>query len=172
MAHIYVKNSLSNLKAAKISINIPSFVSVSSEGEPKWFLEIATTYLTASGTMIRPVYVDRTLPFEEVDAAIADAISKIASQIDWNPLVPDDSAPYINEYKPVGSAVSIASNVDIAVKEDTPSAGIDLSETEILLSTGEVDLDITDECRIEGTPFNYSIHWEPPERKYRHYEEE
>jgi len=170
MAHIFVKNSLSNLKAAKLNVNLPMYVTTDSDGEPIWLLEVATTYPSASGTKIRPTYIDKTLSFEELDAALAESVSKIASQIDWEPLVPDDSAPYITEYKPIGANVSIASNIDINLKEDTPSAGIDLSGVSIVLNTGAVDLDITSECIIEGTPFEYDIHWEPPERKTKHYQ--
>jgi len=172
LAHIYVKNSLSNLKAAKVNINLPAYVSTDSEGDPIWLLEVATTYPSVSGTKIRPVYINKATPFEELDAAVASAVSKIASQINWLPLAKDDSPPYVTEAKPMGSAVSIASNIEIDIREDAPSAGIDLSEVEIVLNTGAVDLDITNECVIAGTPFEFNIHWEPPVRLTQHYDEE
>ena len=172
MPHILIKNSLSNLKAAKLNINIPSFVSVRSGGDPKWFLEIATTYPSVSGTNIAPVYIDSTLNFDEIDEAVATAVSNIAAQIDWGELELDDAAPYIIKNYPVGEAVSIASNIIIELKDDIPSAGIDLSDVEVILNTGGVDLDITSECFIEGTPFNYVIRWEPSDRKYSYYMED
>lgn len=172
MAHIFVKNSLSNFKAAKVDVNFPIFVTTDSEGDPIWVLETATTYLTASGTKIRPAYVDKTAAFKNLDEAVAETVSKIASQIDWLPLIEDESSPYVVEMRPLGDEVSIASNIYIDIKEDAPSSGMDLSEVQILLITEGTEFDITDECVIDGDPFYYNVHWEPPNRITKHYKEE
>ncbi len=170
MAHIFVKNSLSNLKAAKLDINFPMYVTTDSEGDPIWLLETATTYPSASGTAIRPVYIDKATRFEDLDEAVAEAVSEIASQIDWLPLEEDNDPPYIVEIRPLGAEVPIASNVYIDIREDAPSAGIDLSEVKVTVMTGETDFDITNECTITGDPFYYNIHWEPPSRITRNYQ--
>lgn len=170
MAHIFVKNSLSNLKSAKLNVNIPKYVTTESKGDPIWLLEIATTYPSASGTRIRPSYINQTTTFEELDSSIANAVSEISSQIDWEPLINDDAPPYIEEYGPKGLEVSIASNINIEIKDKIPSAGIDLSDAQILINPGDTDIDITDECFVEGTPFYYNIRWEPAERKTERYE--
>lgn len=171
MAHIFVKNSLSDLKTAKLDINFPIYVTTDSKGDPIWVLETATTYPSVSGTQIPPSYVNKATAFEDLDEAVADSISKTASQIDWLPLVEDADSPYIDEIRPVGDSVSIASNIYIDIREDAPSAGIDLSEAVITLNNGTVDFDITNECVITGSPFYYNIHWEPPSRVTRNYTE-
>lgn len=172
MAHIFVKNSLNNSKAAKINLNLPVYVSTKSKGNPIWLLEVATTHLSVSGTKIQPAYINDTSSVEELDSAIADAVSEIANQIDWFPLVTDDTAPCVDIFSPEGAAVSIGSNVFISVKENMPSAGIDLSEAVIVIDVGDTEFDITSECSIHGDPFEYNISWEPPKRVYKRYEEE
>lgn len=172
MAHIFVKNSLSNLKAAKVDINFPMFVTTDSDGDPIWLLETATTYPSASGTSIRPVYINKATKFADLDEAVAEAVSEIASQIDWLPLEEDDSPPYVVDIRPIGEEVSIASNIYIDIREDAPSAGIDLSEATVVVTTEGTDFDITEECSITGDPFYYNIHWEPPSRITRNYKQE
>ncbi len=172
MAHILVKNSLSTSKAAMLDINFPIFVTTDSKGDPIWVLETSTTYPSASGTKIRPAYIDKVTAFEDLDEAVAETVSKIAAQRDWLPLVEDEHPPYVLELRPLGDAVSIASNVYIDIKEDAPSAGIDLSELKVFITTEDTEFDITDECVIDGDPFYYNVHWEPPARITRHYKEE
>ncbi len=172
MAHILVKNSLSNYKAVLVDINFPIVVTTDSEGDPQWVLETATTYPSASGTDIRPVYAHKATAFNSLDDAVADAISEIAKQIDWEPLVEDEDPPYVTSIKPLGGAVSIASNINIDIQDDVPSAGIDLSDVKVTLTTGNTDFDITDDCVIDGDPFYYNIHWEPPSRITRNYKQE
>lgn len=164
MAHIFVKNSLSELKAAKISVNIPTVTTTTSKGDPIFVLEVATTYPSASGTNIRPTYIDKTKDIETLDNAVDDSVSKIASQIDWLPLTKDDSAPYVVEAIPFGDNVSISSNIFINIKEIMPSAGIDLTDVQVFLHNGFVEFDITEECEVEGTPFSYNLYWQPPLR--------
>jgi len=172
MAHILVKNSLSNYKAVLVDINFPIVVTTDSEGDPQWVLETATTYPSASGTRIRPAYVHKATAFNSLDDAVADAISKLAKQVDWTPLAEDDTPPYISEVRPLGGAVSIASNIHIDIKDDVPSAGIDLSEVKVTITTENTEFDITDECVMDGDPFFYNIHWEPPTRVTRNYKQE
>lgn len=164
MAHIFVKNSLSELKAVKTNVNVSTVVTTESEGDPIFVLEVATTYPSYSGTKIRPAYTDKVLDSSNLDDCIANGLSKIASQIDWGDLSEDDSPPYVDEVRPVGNSVSIASNILIDIKELNPSAGIDLSDATVVLNNGFVDFDITEECEVEGTPFNYTLHWRPTNR--------
>jgi len=172
MAHILVKNSLSNYKAALVDINFPIVVTTDSEGDPKWVLETASTYPSASGTKINPVYAHKITAFNSLDDAVAKAISEIAKQIDWDPLVVDATSPYVTDVKPLGDSVSIASNVSIDIVDDIPSAGIDLSDIQVTLTTENTVFDITNECTIEGDPFYYNVHWEPPSRITRNYKQE
>ena len=170
MAHIFVKNSLSNSKAVLVDINFPRIiVAPDSDGNPKWVLETASTYPSASGTKINPSYVHGAESFDNLDDAVAHAISKIASQIDWSPLEDDHCSPYVSSIAPYGDSVSIASNIQIDIKEEIPSAGIDLSDVKVSLTTEDTEFDITNECVIDGDPFFYNIHWEPPSRITRNY---
>ena len=163
MAHIFVKNSLSELKAAKVNINVTSVVTTESEGDPLFVLEAATTYPSISGTKIRPAYANK-INDNNLDYTIDELVSKIASSIDWAPLEKDTVPPIIQSVAPIGNAVSIASNIYIDLIDERPSSGIDLSEAQIMLNNGVIDFNITEECTIEGTPFNYIIRWIPPLR--------
>lgn len=171
MAYILVKNSLSNSKAAKININFTKFATTNLEGEEVWLLEASTTYLSASGANIAPVYVHNVTSIDNVDSVIEGAISEIAKQIDWEPFVKDKVSPYINSTHPIGDNVSMASNIYINIKDKNPSSGIDLSEAIIILNNGMVDTDITNDCTIRGNPLHYTIEWKQTNRVYKHYEE-
>lgn len=171
MAHTFVKNSLSNLKNVKVNINFLKYVNNGSDGDPIWIIEAASTYPPASGTKITPSYVNNIDTLENVDEAISQVVSEVAKQIDWLPLVRDDSPPYVVEVGPLGSDVSIASNIYIDIKDDAPSSGIDLSDVKIFINNSTIDIDITEQCIIEGDPFFYTIRWEPTHRLPRHYEE-
>jgi len=172
MAHIFVRNSLGINTNVKIDVNFPVIVTTGSEGEPKWLLEVATTYPSISGTDIRPIYINKTTAYDDLDEPIADAVSEIASQIDWYPLVDDLLIPFVSEYRPSGENVSINSNIYIIIKDDLPSAGIDISNMQVVLNNGMIDFDITTECSIEGDPFEYLIQWIPELRLRRSYNEE
>ena len=169
MAHLFVRNSLNNLKAVKIDINFTRYTPKDSEGDMLWLIEVATTYPSITGGKINPVYINDIRVLDNLDLAIEDALSKIAQQIDWSPLIIDDSSPYITEMYPVGSGVSIGSNVYINIQEDHPSSGIDLSDMSIILNNGMEDFDITNECKIFGSPFNYNISWTPKNIVYDNY---
>lgn len=168
MAHIFVKNSLSELKAAMVDINFPKLVTKESKGDSIYLLSAETTYPSMSGTKIPPIYIDK-VNCTNLDYAIDEAVSTIASQIDWLPLTIDSEAPYIDKFSPSGDDVSIASNIYIEIVDDIPSAGIDLSEMTVVLNTGESNFDITDECKIKGNPLHYRIFWEPKERIQKTY---
>lgn len=173
MAHVFLRNSLNNSQAVKLNLAfIKQYDANSNDGDPIWLLEIATTYPSASGTEIKPVYVNKSNNLADLDEAVTEAFTKIASQIDWGNLSEDTSAPYITEFAPYGSDVSIASNVAIKLVEDAPASGIDLSEMRVVLNTGETDLDITSECIVNGTPFEYSINWQPSNRITEPYDKE
>lgn len=172
MAHIFVRDSLSVEKAARLDINFPIMVTTDSKGDPIWLLEVATTYPSASGTDIGPIYIDKVTPYEDLDEPIADAVSEIAKQIDWLPLVEDTDPPFVAEYRPEGNNVSIMSHIHIDLEEYHPSAGIDLSQVEVILNNGVMDFDITSECFITGSPFRYNVLWKPSSIEFKHYDNE
>lgn len=171
MAHFYVRNSLNYDKTVKINISFVRGYDVNAnDGDPRWFLELATTETSASGTKIPPQYVNNITDEVRLDELVADAVAKLASQIEWYPLVEDKRAPYVYDADPysVSTSVPIESNVNIVLKDDFPSSGMDLSDAVVTISTNGSTFDITEACTIEGTPFEYTIHWEPAFRRYEY----
>lgn len=172
MAHIFVKNSLSELKAVLVDVNFPKYVLPDSKGDSLYLLEVGTTYPSISGSRVAPIYVNGCNGYRTLDEAVDDSVSKLMSPIDWGTLTTDVSKPYTTDIRPVGPEVSLNSNIFIDIVDDIPSAGIDLSDLQIILTTDEVEFDITSECVLKGTPFSYNIHWEPKLRLQRNYIEE
>lgn len=171
MAHIFVRNSLNNTKTVKLNVTLPKYVIKGhDDGDPRWLLEVATTYLSASGTKIRPEFIDTVENGANMDKLIETAVANIASQIDWEPFVEDTDTPYVTTTIPssVGE-VPIHSNVYIDITDDVPSAGVDLSEVQIIVNNGTQDFDVTGDCNITGDPFNFNIAWKPPLRQYSTY---
>lgn len=171
MAHIFVRNSLNNTKTVKLNVTLPKYVAKEhADGDPRWLLEVATTYLSASGTKIRPEFIDTTISDVNIDEVIEAAVTNIASQIDWEPFVEDTDTPYVTTTVPSSiGEVHIHSNVYIDIKDEVPSAGIDLSEVQIIVNNGTQDFDVTGECDITGDPFCFNIAWKPPMRQYSTY---
>lgn len=171
MAHFFVRNSLNTEKSVKIDLSFARYVDGPAvDGDLKWVLEIGTTHPSISGTRIRPVIVNNVENYKNVDAVIAEAVSIIASQIDWDPLVADTEAPFVGSVLPeINAQVPIESNVYIDIKDNYPSSGLDLSEMVVTINNGVIDFDITDECTVTGDPFHYTVHWKPPQRNYKYY---
>lgn len=174
MAHILVRNSLNNTIAVKLNTTFTKmYVKDSNDGDPRWLLEVATTYPSASGTIIAPKIINNLDETTNINEIIENAVADIASQIDWNPMVVDDSKPFISSVIPdSGSTASIESNVYMDIKDNFPSAGVDMSSVVITLNNGVIDFDITNECEIEGDPFHYTVKWMPGIREYSTYNEE
>ncbi len=172
MAHFYIRNSLNYNKTVKIDVSfIRGYDVNSNDGDPRWFLELATTEPSASGTKIPPEYINNIYDETKLNQLIDNAVSNISSKIDWGVLLEDTDSPYVYDFFPksVGGIVPIESNVDISIKDDFPSAGLDLSNISVSLDVDGAVFDITSECEIEGDPFRYNIHWEPPSRVYENY---
>ncbi len=172
MAHFYVRNSLNYDKTVKINVSfIRGYDVNANDGDVRWFLELATTQKSSSGTTIAPQYINNVTTEFGLDKLISEAVANTAAQIDWSPLLQDTGVPYIYEVFPVelGAGVPIESNVDIVIKDNIPSSGLDLSNVVVTISTRGSTFNITDSCRIEGNPFEYKFHWEPPVRKYEYY---
>jgi len=172
MAHIFVKNSLSELKAVLVDINFPKYVLPDSKGDPLYLLEAGTTYPSKDNKKIAPVYVNKCDGYKNLDEAVDESVSKLMSNVDWGVLVEDTDKPYTTDIRPVGEDVSLNSNIYIDIRDDIPSAGIDLSAMRIEITTDEITFDITSECVVTGTPFHYNVHWEPKLRLQRNYVEE
>lgn len=171
MAIILVKNSLNNSLSVRLDVNLHQLYKKSGNANPVWLLGVATTAPGVSGVSIPIEYSDELGYVCNVDSLIADSVSKIASKVDWGELEADYDPPYVYSVVPeADNIVPIESNVYIDIKDDTPSAGIDLTNLNIKLDTGTDVFDITDKCVVEGTPFYYKIKWNPPFRNYCTYD--
>jgi hypothetical protein len=105
-----------------------------------------------------------------IDELMETAVANIASQIDWEPFVEDNDTPYVTTTVPASvGEVPIHSNVYIAITDNIPSAGVDLSGMQIIVNNGTQDFDVTDDCDITGDPFSFNIAWKPPRRQYSTY---
>jgi len=168
MSVILVKNSLNSSMTVRMDVNIHQLYKAAGEVNPVWLLGVETTATTVSGFSIRPAFADVVYSADNVDSFIADSISKIASQVDWGELEADSDPPYVSETVPkdIDGSVPIESNVYIDIKDNIPSAGIDLTNLNVKINNGTKEFDITNDCSIDGNPFSYTIKWSPKFRNY------
>ena len=162
MAEIYVINSLNLTKSVKFNIGLRYFVvKGDQDGDSKWVLEIGTTHSGADGStpLSRKIH---NIAAEDFDEILEGVLSALCSGIDWSPFVVDNEPPYIVSVNPTGSGIPIGSYVYVDVKEQLPSAGIDLSDMKVTFNNGAVDFDITSEVEVTGDPYEYQIRWTPP----------
>lgn len=171
MAEFFVRNSLNLNKAVKFNITLRYFVIKGVKGEYVWTLEIGTTYPDVNGYPISPKRV-HTTSADNFDEVIESELAEMCTKIDWSPLVQDREPPYVDSTSPVNGEtdVNINSNVDIALRENFPAAGMDLSNMKITLNNSMVDFNITGEVEIEGDPYRYDLKWRPPMRVYNTYD--
>ena len=162
MAEIYVTNSLSTSKSVKFNVGLRYFVVKGDrDGDNKWVLEIGTTHSGSDGTtpLVKKIH---GISSENLDEVFEDAISELCEDIDWSPFVNDGRDPYMDSYSPSGDNVSIGSIVYMYIKDNLPSAGIDLSNVKITLNNGTTNFDITSEVEVTGDPYEYQLKWSPP----------
>jgi hypothetical protein len=168
MANFYVRNSLGNL-TVKFNITLRYFVIKGEEGEHMWVLEIGTTHKDVNGDPISAKKI-HNIAAENLDDVIETALADLCTQIDWSPFADDKRAPFIDYFSPVGSNVSIASNIDVVIKDRLLSAGIDLSNMKVILNNSMQDFDITSEVIVEGDAYEYRLKWITPLRVYDTYD--
>lgn len=169
MAELYVKDSLNSQKCVRFNVSLVEYVLTGTEGDSKWTLEIGTTYPSASGTVIPPKIIH---PVSEanIDKEIQAAVSDMCSYIDWTVLEDDNDPPILLSALPVGQDIRIRSQVEVIVKDNLPSSGIDLSEMRVVLNNGVQDFDITNDVVVLGNPFKYWISWKPDQVVYKRYD--
>ena len=161
MADLYVRNSLNYNLTVKFNMTLRYFIIKGKEGEHFWTLEIGTTH---SGTISPLRKIVHNISADNLDYVIEDTLGWLSSKIDWEPLVHDYDAPYVDRFLPQGDDVSLAASVFITLVDMLPSAGIDLSAVKITLNNSMVDFDITNEVEITGDPFEYVLRWDPVAR--------
>jgi len=171
MAEFYVTNSLNLNKAVKFNITLRYFVLLGEKGDHKWVLEIGTTHPDINGDRIIAKKT-HNISAENLDQVIQEGVAELCSQVDWSPLVQDKIKPYVDSSTPEDgdTDVSIWTDVYITIKDNLPSAGIDLSNMTITLNNSMETLDITNEVVITGDPYEFNLRWTPPLRVFDTYE--
>ena len=168
MAELLVKNSLNQKLSVKFNVSVKQFTVKGEQGDAKWLLEVATTYLDKDGYNIRPKLVHlRTL--DSLSEEIELAVEEMCALIDWGILESDGRAPFVFEHSPTGADVPMSSYIEIILRELFPSSGIDISEMKIMLDNGTAAFDITNELEITGDPYEYKINWRPALIVHDHY---
>jgi hypothetical protein len=161
MAELYVKNSLNASKAVRFNVSLSEYTLTNTkDGERVWLLDVGTTYLDALGNKIPPRFI-HNVSKENIDQEIESVVSDMCKLIDWETLEKDDSPPFIVSALPYGPNVDIHSLIQVKLSDAFPTSGLDLSALKMILNNGEVDFDITDQCRVVGDPFEYTIEWQP-----------
>jgi hypothetical protein len=161
MAELFVRHSLNSRFTAKLNITVKSLVPLDNYGEQLYTIEVGTRALDINSNSISPVYVNDILA-DNLEDAVEEAINTICNQIDWGVLDEDRYGPYLTYFTPTGDDVPIKSKVVFIIKDDVPSAGIDLANMKVIFNNGEVDFDITQELTIKGDPYEYTLEWVPP----------
>ena len=160
MADVLVRNSLNPSKVVKVSVTFRQQILKDNDGEPVWLIEAATPELdSTTGERIPSEYI-HVRSLDNLDAEIEKAVSTIASKIDWSPRIPDAEAPYIDSVSPTNYLVDIDSDIFFTLKEDLPSAGIDIDSIKMTIN----GIDVSSDLLIKGDPYEYRISWSPPAR--------
>lgn len=161
MAEFIVRNSLNPYKAVKFGITTRQVVPKENKGEALWVVEIATNEPTISGAVIPPVYINlRTL--DDLDDEIQKATATISSQINWTPLIEDNTPPFVVSASPEDGVVGIESSVEFVIKDTLPSSGLDLSTIKMTVN----GFDVTSELEFSGDVYEQKIKWKPYLRYY------
>lgn len=168
MADIYVRNSLSTDLTVKFTMTLRYFIIRGEEGEHFWTLEIGTTHSGIGGANISSKKIHKVAA-NNLDEVIEENLALLAAQIDWSPLVRDNDPPYVATFSPVGDNVEMGSIIRFMIEEQLPSAGIDISSVSVYFDNEFVEFDITDDLRVSGDPYEYTIEWEPDGRVYKRY---
>lgn len=158
MASYLLRNSLNPSKVVSCSITFRQLIDKnSSDGELKWVVELITSEPHKDGGDILPVYINYTSE-TNLDLEIKKATETISKQIDWEPLDVDLRPPFLSNCNTEeGEEVSIYSDLEFVIMDVLPAAGIDPDSINLTVN----GFDVTDELKIEGNPYEYSIKWSP-----------
>lgn len=156
MANFLVRNSLNPNKVISCGITYRQLVPKNNEGDLVWVIEIATDAPDINGNSIRPEFLHLT-SLDDMDDEIQGAVGRISDQVDWGITVEDSEAPYVYSISPGGYDVALSSSVKIVVKDNLPSAGIDVDSIVMTVN----DFDVTNELEMAGDPYEYTIKWSP-----------
>lgn len=162
MADYYLRSTLNPGKVVKCTVTITQTVPKSEKGEPVWIVKAGTPEPHKdTGGAIPPSYKHVT-DATNLDEAIRLVTQELAAQIDWGSPAEDSRPPYVYRWSPGKdtTGVPLYSNVSISIKDNLPGHGID-KDTITMTVNG---FDVTDDLRITGYPFDYTLDWRPPVR--------
>jgi hypothetical protein len=146
------------------TITFRSIINKGEDGEPVWLVEINTVEPHKNGGNIPTEFI-HLVSTVNLDTAIKKATENISSQINWEPLVNDQTAPSITNSSPINNGVvDINSDVWFDIKESLPAAGVDISSVKMFVN----DIDVSDQLDVDGNPYSYRIRWIPM-RVYDYY---
>ena len=167
MAYFQVRNSLNPSKVIVCGITYKQVVPKGNKGEAIWVIEVATDepHITTSGT-IPPYYINVTDELD-LDLEVEKAVAEISKQVDWEPLAADTRPPFVNSVQPDAYITPIHENVILGIIDLHPSYGIDIDSIEMTVN----GIDVTNDLRISGDEFEYTVEWRPPSRVYSQIEE-
>jgi hypothetical protein len=162
MAYFQVRNSLNPGKVIVCGITYKQIVPKDNEGEAIWVVEVATDepHITTSGT-IPPYYINVTDELD-LDLEIEKAVAYISRQVNWAPLTEDTRPPIVYSVHPDTYIQNIHENVIVGIRDLHPSYGIDIDSIEMYVN----GIDVTNELRISGDEYDYTVEWRPPARVY------
>lgn len=166
MADFLLRNTLNPSKVVKCTITFRQVINKGEEGEPVWLIEIGTLEPHKNGGDIVPIFIHYTSK-SNLDEEIRQATEEISEQIDWGITVEDLRPPFVICSFPTKSTeiVDIYSKVVVDIKDIFPAAGIDPDSIEVIVN----DIDVSDEIKLVGTPYQYRIIWEPKIRVFDYY---
>lgn len=166
MANFFVRNSLNPDMVVRFGITYSQLIPKGYEGEALWLIEIKTNELDTNGNIIPPEYIN-AVSLDNLDSEIENAISIMAAKIDWQPLLSDTKGPYVSYCSPSeGPLVPIETDINIIIKDNLPSSGIDIDSIRFTIN----DQDVTEELSITGDPYEYKLKWAPKLRLLDTYE--
>lgn len=159
MGSFLVRNSLNPSRVVQISVAFQQQVikTDNHNGELVWIIELGTVETNPETGERIPSEFIHTTSLENMDAEIQKAASIIASKVDWDPLVDDTEAPYVDSVSPSEYLMDIDDNVYFTLKEDLPSAGIDKSSITMTIN----EANVSPQLLITGDPYDYKIEWRP-----------
>ncbi len=129
------------------------------EGDQSWILIAQTTELDINGNSIDPEIIN-LVSTGTVHLELEAAFGRIGSQVDWGTLISDTRAPRLTEITPPldqTTNVPIVSDIVFRLRENLPSAGIDLSTLSVTLN----DFDITGDVELRGHIFDLTVIYRP-----------
>jgi hypothetical protein len=165
VAELFLHHALSDKKSVKVNITLGQIVPKDADGDTVWILSLGTTTSgTGTNSFVVPYRIHK-INATDVDDALEQALVYLYKQIDWEPLSVDVTPPYIYTTVPEdNSDIDISTYVEIKIRDDYMTSGVDMSNMKVILNNGSVDFDITSEVNISGDLYEKILRWDPPER--------